>query len=102
MIKRIINPILKSFREETLKERSERMLPGALIGIVAATAYILVLSTVNVITLPALHLSVDWIRMLINLIIYDLVLALVGAIAGWFTDDYMGAVGGGSSRFWST
>jgi hypothetical protein len=70
-------------------------LPGAMIGVVAATAYVLVLSTINVITLPALHLSVDWIRLLTNLLKYDLVLALVGAIAGWFTDDYMGAVGGG-------
>lgn len=95
MVKRITNSILKSFREETLKERSERMLPGAIMGIVVATAYVLVLSTVNVVTLPALHLSVDWIRMLTNLVKYDLVLALVGAIAAWFTDDYMGAVGGG-------
>jgi hypothetical protein len=95
MLKRITDPILKSLREETWKERSERMLPGAIIGIVAATAYVLVLSTINVITLPALHLSVDWISLLTNLVKYDLVLALVGAIAGWFTDDYMGAVGGG-------
>jgi hypothetical protein len=95
MIKRITNPILKILREETFKERSERMLPGAIIGIIAATAYVLVLSTINVITLPALHLSVDWSRMLTNLVTYDLVLALIGAIAGWFTDDYMGAIGGG-------
>ena len=95
MFKRIANSILVFFREETLNERSERILPGAMIGIIAGTAYVLTLSTINVISLPALHLSLDWIRMLTNLVRYDLTLALVGAIAGWFTDDYMGAIGGG-------
>jgi hypothetical protein len=95
MFKRIKNSILNFFREETFKERSQRMLPGALLGLLAGTAYVLVLSTINVLTLPALHLSLDWIRLLTNLVKYDLILALVGALAGWFTDDLPGAVGGG-------
>jgi hypothetical protein len=95
MFRRITNSILIFFREETLNDRSERMLPGVIIGIIAGTAYVLISSTINVISLPALHLSLDWSRMLTNLVKYDMVLALVGAIAGWFTDDYMGAIGGG-------
>ena len=95
MFKRIANPIVLFFREETLKERSERMLPGVIIGLLAGTAYVLTLSLINVISLPALQLSLDWTRMLTNLVKYDIVLALVGASAGWFTEDYAGAIGGG-------
>ncbi len=95
MFRRIANSIRVFFREETFKERSERILPGIMIGLIAGTAYVLILSTINVISLPALHLSLDWGRMLTNLVKYDLALALVAAMAGWFTDDYMGAIGGG-------
>ena len=93
MFKRIANPILVFFREETLKERSERMLPGVIIGLIAGTAYVLTSSTINVISLPALHLSPDWIRLLTNLVEYDIVLALAGAIAGWFTEITWGRSG---------
>ncbi len=95
MFKRIANPIVLFFREETLKERSERMLPGVIIGLLAGTTYVLALSLINVISLPALQLSLDWTRMLTNLVKYDIVLALVGAMAGWFTEDYAGVIGGG-------
>jgi hypothetical protein len=89
------NSILVFFREETLQERSERMLPGAVIGVILGTAYVLTLSLINVISLPALQLSPDWGRMLAALLEYDLALALVGAIAGWFSEDPAGAIGGG-------
>ena len=95
MFRRIVNPIIVFFREETFQERSERMLPGAIIGLLAGSAYVLTRSTINVISLPALHLGLDWIRLLTDLVEYDLALALLGAIAGWFTEDYMGAIGGG-------
>ncbi len=95
MFTRIKNSILTFFREETFKERSERMLPGAVIAIIAGTAYLLTSSTINVITLPALHLGLDWGRLLLNLVEYDLVLALMAALACWFSDDPAGAIGGG-------
>ena len=34
MFRRMANSILVFFREETLQERSERMLPGAVIGVI--------------------------------------------------------------------
>ena len=95
MFRRIANPILVFFREESLHERSERMLPAAVMGALAGTAYVLTLSTINMLSLPTLQLSLDWGRMLGNMVIYDLALALVGAIAGWFTEDPAGAIGGG-------
>jgi len=95
MFRRIANSMLVFFREETLAERGERMLPAAVIGALAGTAYVITLSTINIISLPALQLSPDWNRLLTNLVAYDLALALAGAIAGWFTDDHAGAIGGG-------
>ena len=95
MFRRMTNSILVFFREETLQERSERMLPGVVIGLILGTAYVLTLSLINVISLPALHISLDWGRMLAALLEYDLALALVGAIAGWFTEAPVGAIGGG-------
>jgi hypothetical protein len=95
MFRRIANSILVFFREETLHERSERMLPGVVIGLIAGTAYVLTLFLINVLSLPALHLSLDWGRMLAALVEYDLALGLVGAIAGWFTEAPAGAIGGG-------
>ena len=95
MFKRITNPILVFFREETLSERLERMLPAAATGALAGTAYVLTLFLINVISLPALHLSPDWGRLLAALLTYDLALALAGAIAGWFTEHPAGAIAGG-------
>jgi len=86
---------LFSTGRKTLQERSERMLPGVVIGIILGTVYVLTLSLINFISLPALHLGLDWGRMLAALLEYDLALALVGAISGWFTGSSCRAIGGG-------
>ena len=95
MFKRIADSIVKTYRQETLAERRKRMVPGALYGVIAATVYVLVSSIVNVIFFPDLHLAVDWINFLIYWIEFSIVLVLAGAIVGWFTEEYMGIVGGG-------
>ncbi len=95
MFKRISNSIKTSFQGETLAERSGRILPGALYGAIAATAYSITLTTINVISYPGLNLAIDWSRVLTYWIGFGLALALAGAIAGWFTESYMGIIGGG-------
>ena len=82
-------------QEETTAERSARMLPGALYGAFAATIYILTLFTLNVITIPGLHLAIDWANLLTYWIGFSLGLAVCGAIVGWFTEDYAGVISGG-------
>jgi predicted phage tail protein len=42
-----------------------------------------------------LHLGVDWISLLTHWIEFGVALALDGVIVGWFTEEYMGIVGGG-------
>jgi hypothetical protein len=95
MYQRIRKRILFSLQEETLAERSTRIIPGALYGVFAASVYILTLFLINVVTIPGLHLSIDWTNLLTYWIGFGLGLALSGAIAGWFTEDYAGIVSGG-------
>ena len=95
MINWIRNIFSKAVEEESLSARSERMLPGALYGLLAASAYILTSSLINVITYPGLHLGVDWPRLLSTWAGYSLALAVAGAIVGWFSESYMGVIGGG-------
>ncbi|HEX7542022.1 MAG TPA: hypothetical protein VF352_07815 [Anaerolineales bacterium] len=86
---------MTSYRQETLAERGKRMAPGVMYGAIASTVYVLVSSIINVIFFPGLHLGVDWISLLTHWIEFSLALALAGGIVGWFTEDYMGIVGGG-------
>jgi hypothetical protein len=95
MFKRIAEAINKSYRQETLAERGERMVPGALYGAIAATVFVLVSSIINVIFFPNMHLAINWISLLTHWIEYGIALVLAGVIVGWFTEDYMGIVGGG-------
>jgi len=95
MFQKLKKGILYSLREETIAERSVRMLPGALYGVFAATIYLLTLYTINILTIPGLHLGMDWSQFLLYWIGFSLGLALSGAIVGWFTEDYAGVVSGG-------
>jgi uncharacterized membrane protein len=94
MFEKMKEKIRYSLQEETTAERSARMLPGALYGAFAATVYILILFTLNAITIPGLHLAIDWTHLLTYWIGFGLGLALAGAIVGWFTEDYAGVVSG--------
>jgi hypothetical protein len=95
MFQKIKNRIRYSMQEETTAERSVRMLPGAFFGAFAATVYIFTLYTLNAITIPGLHLEIDWVHLFPYWIGFGLGLALSGAIVGWFTEDYAGVVSGG-------
>jgi hypothetical protein len=95
MFKGLIASIAASFRQETLAERSARMQPGALYGLLAGTVFVLVSSFINIIFFPGIPLGIDWTSLLIQWFEFGIVLAAAGAIVGWFTEDYMGIVWGG-------
>src|SRR4030042_6782268 len=57
--------------------------------------YILLSSVINVIVYPDLHLGINWTGLFISWLEVGLVLALAGAIIGWFTEDHEGVVWGG-------
>jgi hypothetical protein len=85
----------KFFQQESLSRRSERMVPAAAYGALVATIYTLTLSFINVYTFPKLPLGMDWTRMLGMWIGLGVAFAVCGVIAGWFTEEYEGIVGGG-------
>ena len=85
----------KFYQQESWFKRSERMLPAAIYGALVATIYTLTFSFVNVYTFPDLPLGLDWVRMLGMWVGFSALFALCGVIAGWFTEEYEGIVGGG-------
>lgn len=92
----ILEMFRKSMQQESLAARGERMLPAALYGALAATAFVLSNSLVNVYSFPNLPLGLDWARLLTAWAGFGAALALAGVIAGWFTEEYQGIVGGGA------
>ncbi len=91
----MIEALKKLFKEETLAERSERMIPAMFFGAFIGIIYTLTLSAINVLTFPDLHLGFDVKNVLLLMTGYAFGLALFGAIAAWFTEEYAGIVGGG-------
>ena len=90
----MLDNLKRYFAQETLHSRMERMVPAALYGALIATAYTWSLTLINVLSFPDLPLGVDWGRALGMWAGYALGFALFGAIAGWFTEEYEGIVGG--------
>lgn len=90
------NPLSNALKQESLSERSKRMLPAAAYGMLAAWAYTLAFHFVNVYSFPNLPLGLDWARLLGMGLSFGTAFGLAGAIAGWFTEAYNGIVGGGA------
>lgn len=87
---------LKTYlQQESMAERSKRMIPATLFGALIATAYVLTFYFVNVYTFFTLPLAIDWVRLMTMWLEFSLAFALFGAIAAWFTEEYAGIVGGG-------
>ncbi len=91
----ISNHFDKVLRQESLTDRASRMLPAALYGALAAVAYTLGFFAINVYSFPALPLGLDLARLAGMMLGFGAAFALAGAIAGWFTEEYGGIVGGG-------
>ncbi len=95
MFNRIKNALVRSLREETISERGVRILPGVLYGFLAATIFSLTYSTINPITFPGFHIGVDWTRFFLYWGGAGLGMIIAGFIVGWFSESYMGIIGGG-------
>lgn len=83
-------------QQENLSQRGERMLPAAFYGALAATAFVLSNSLVNVYSFPNLPLGVDGVHLFWMWAGFSAAFGLAGAIASWFTEEYQGIVGGGA------
>jgi len=72
-------------QQETPAERRQRMLPGAMYGLIIATSYALVGSIVNQLSFPELPVGVDWRNLLITWSFFAVWLGVGGAFINWFT-----------------
>ena len=95
MIQRIRDYFAREFDQETPKSRMVRVRYGLVIGVIGAFVYALVSATVNVISYPGLHLTVNWGGAITSWIVVSLALALAGFIVGWPTEEVKAIVGGG-------
>lgn len=91
----MLDDLKKSFQEETFSERRARMIPAVLCSIVIASIYTWTFFLINVYTFPNLPLGMDWLQLFEMWLGFSIGLASLGAIATWFTEEYMGFVGGG-------
>ena len=91
----MLENLQRSYLQETPAERSQRMIPAAIFGIIVATAYVWTLALVNVFSFPELPLAINWARMIGMWFGLSLAFAFFGALAAWFTEEYAGVVGGG-------
>ncbi|HLO14088.1 MAG TPA: hypothetical protein VK206_04605 [Anaerolineales bacterium] len=95
MFQTILERFKSTYQQETPADRSQRMIPAAVSGVLIATAYVLTYFFINVYTFPNLPLGLDWARMFGMWLELSLALALFGAVAAWFTEEHVGIVGGG-------
>lgn len=96
MLKSITAAFEASLQHEDLSARGERMLVTAMYGALLATAYSLAIVLVNVYSFPGLPLGFDLAHILPTWAGISIALAAAGAIAGWFSEEYQGIVGGGA------
>jgi hypothetical protein len=79
-------------QQETPAERRQRMLPGAVYGLVIAGSYALAGSVVNQLSFPDLPVGVDWEYLLITSLFFAVWLGVGGAFVNWFTQTEEGFV----------
>lgn len=92
----MINTLRRIYQEETLAQRSQRMIPAAVYALLVATLYALTFSLVNTYTFSKLPLGFDWLQFLKMWTGMAVIFALFAALATWFTEEYEGIVGGGA------
>jgi hypothetical protein len=95
MCQKLQTYIQATLKHESIAERGKRMKIAAFYGALIASAYVVSNTLVNVLTFPHLPLGVDWLYFFNLLFGIGAVLALIGIIAGWFTEDYEGIMTGG-------
>jgi hypothetical protein len=82
----------KLSQQETSAERRQRMLPGAIYGLIIASSYTIVAIFINQLSFPDLPVSVDWRYSFTAWFFLSLWLGLGGGFINWFTQTEEGMV----------
>ena len=95
MLNKIKEIFKKDLEEEPFQARWPRIKYGILIGVVGALLYAIIAATINIISYPDLHLSVNWTSAISIWMIVSLAMTIAGFIVGWPTEEVKAIVGGG-------
>jgi len=95
-IKEIQRAILMAYHQEPLSARLQRGKIGVLIWLEIAFLCSVTASLVNPLSLPSLHLFINWTALIQAWLILSIGLSLVGFISGWFTENNGAVAGGGA------
>lgn len=95
MLNKIKEFFRKDWEEETFQQRWPRIKYGILIGVIGALFYAIVAATINIISYPQLHLTLNWSSAITTWVIVTLAMVIAGFIVGWPTEEVKAIVGGG-------
>lgn len=95
MLDKIKEFLRKDLEEETFQQRWPRIKFGILIAVVGALFYAIIASTINIISYPELHLTVNWTSAITTWVIVSVAMVIAGFIVAWPTDEVKAIVGGG-------
>ncbi|MEJ5224599.1 MAG: hypothetical protein WHV44_09095, partial [Anaerolineales bacterium] len=76
--------------EDTPARKRQRALAGALYGLAAASAFVLVAATIDRLTFPSLPIYIDWAQAALTWLVLGATLTGVGVLAGWFSEGLTG------------
>lgn len=79
-------------QQETFAERRQRMLPGAMYGLIIASSYAVVSAMVNKLSFPDLPIGFDWHNLFTTWFFFAVWLGVGGAFINWFTQTEEGLI----------
>lgn len=89
-----ISPVLNTFEEDTRPQKLRRAMVGALYGLLAGTAFVLVSALIDLLLYADLPLGVDWSLVAVHWLLIGLGLALIGGLTCFFSETWAGLLAG--------
>jgi hypothetical protein len=95
ILEKFTSLLQRAEKEESLASRRPRMAGGALYGFIAGLSYGITVGIIDAIFFPNLPIAIEWGPSILTGVILGLLLALVGALTGWYSETSLG-VGAGA------
>jgi hypothetical protein len=89
-----ISPVINTYEEDTRPQKIRRALVGALYGLLAGTAFVLMSAFIDLLFYPDLPLGVDWSLVAVRWLLIGLGLALIGGLTCFFSETWAGLLAG--------
>lgn len=89
-----VSPVINTFEEDTRPQKIRRAMLGALYGLLAGTAFVLMSAFIDLLLYPDLPLGVDWSLVAVRWLLIGLGLALIGGLTCFFSETWAGLLAG--------